>query len=237
MSTKKSSNNPYQGLTREQVLDMMRELLAQEARNHFHVGLLYNYVVESDLLKGTGYKTALDFFCKNIQEVSRSALATYGAVARDFNQEVCARFGMTRLQLLLTYKKAAQIELNHDEPSGTFIMVPGENDELTPTLFANCSVEDLRKALAHLRSPSSEKPIPPEERGLYDQYREGVTGRFSKGSSVRVLMRNQEGKGLITFKDIPVFEVDKLVEALLDLLHPVRQTPQVPHEEQAARVP
>src|SRR5687767_1765551 len=152
MAAKNSSNNPYQGLTREQVLDMMRELLAQETLNHFHAGLLYNYVVESDLVKGTKHKTALDFFCDNIQEVSRSALATYGAVARDFSQEVCARFGITRLQLLLTYKKATKIELNHDEPGGTFILVPGENGELTPTLFANCSVEALRKALARLRS-------------------------------------------------------------------------------------
>lgn len=236
MTTQNSSNNPYQGLTREQVLDMMRELLAQETRNHFHVGLLYNYVVESDLLKGTKHKTALDFFCDNIQDVSRSALATYGAVARDFSQEVCARFGMTRLQLLLTYKKAAKLELNHDEPGGTFILVPGENDELTPKLFANCGVEDLRKALARLRAPTESKPIPAEDRARYDQYREGVTGRFSKGSSVRVLMRNDEGKGLITFKDIPIAEVDKLVEALMDLLHPVRQLPQVPQVEQSLQV-
>jgi hypothetical protein len=236
MTTQNSSNNPYQGLTREQVLDMMRELLAQETLNHFHVGLLYNYVVESDLVKGTEYKTALDFFCENIQEVSRSALASYGAVAREFSQEVCVRFGMTRLQLLLTYKKAAKIELNHDEPGGTFILVPGENNELTPMLFANCSVEDLRKALARLRSPTEQKPIPVEDRARYDQYRAGVTGRFPKGSSVRVLMRNHEGKGLITFKDIPVSEVDTLVEALLDHLHPVRHIPQAPQVERRPQV-
>jgi hypothetical protein len=236
MSSKNSSSNPYQGLTRDQALDMMRELLAQENLNHFHVGLLYNYVVESDLLEGSKYKTALDFFCDTIQEVSRSALSTYGAVARDFNREVCARFGITRLQLLITYKKAAKIELNHDEPGGTFILAPGENGELVPKLFANCSVEDLRKALAHLRSPTEGKPIPEEDRARYDRYRKGVTDRFPKGSPVRVLMRNSEGKGLITFKDIPLSEVDKLVETLLDYLHPVHQIPQVPHVEQRPHV-
>jgi hypothetical protein len=236
MATKDSSNNPYQGLTREQVLDMMRELLAQETLNHFRVGLLYNYVVESDLLKGTKHKTALDFFCDNIQDISRSVLATYGAVAREFSQEVSLRFGITRLQLLLTYKKATKIELNHDEPGGTFILVPNQDGELTPTLFAHCSVENLRNALAHLRTSKEDKPIPSEERARYDQYREGVTGRFPKGSSVRVLMRNQQGKGLITFKDVPISEVDKLVEALLDQLPPVLQVPQVPLVEQRPHV-
>lgn len=236
MPSKNSRNNPYQGLTQDQVLDMTRELLSQENINHFHVGLLYNYVVESNLLEGTKYKTALDFFCDNIQEVSRSALSTYGAVARDFSQEVCARFGMTRLQLLLTYKKAAKVELNHDEPSSTFILVPGENGELTPTMFANCSVEDLRKALAHLRSPTESKPISEQERARYDQYRKGVTDRFPKGSPVRVLMRNEEGKGLITFKDVPISEVDKLVEALLDHFHPVLQVPQVSQVEHRPQV-
>jgi len=236
MSSKNSSNNPYQGLTRDQALDMMRELFAQANLNYFHVGLLYIYVVESDLLKGTEYKTALDFFCDNIQEVSRSALSTYGAVARDFSQEVCARFGITRLQLLITYKKAAKIELNHDEPGSTFILVPGENGDPVPKLFANCSVEELRKALAHLRSPTESKPISEEDRARYDQYRKGVTGRFPKGSPVRVLMRNSEGKGFITFKDIPLSEVDKLVEALLDYLHPVHQIPLVPQVEQRPHV-
>jgi hypothetical protein len=236
MATKNSRNNPYQGLTREQALDLMRELLNQETLNHFHVGLLYNYVVESDLLKGTKHKTALDFFCDNIQDVSRSSLATYGAVARDFSQEVCIRFGITRLQLLLTYKKAAEIELNHDDPGSTFILVPDKDGELKPTLFAQCSVENLRSALTHLRSSTEEKPVPAEERARYDQYRAGVTGRFPKGSSVRVLMRNEQGKGLITFKDIPISEVDKLVEALLDQLHPVLQVPQVPLVEQRPHV-
>jgi hypothetical protein len=236
MPSNHSSNNPYQGLTREQALDMMRELLAQENLNHFHVGLLYNYVVESDLLEGTKHKTALDFFCDNIQEVSRSALSTYGAVARDFSQEVCARFGITRLQLLITYKKAAKIELNHDEPGGTFIQVPGKNGELTPTLFANCSVEALRKALAHLRSPTESKPIPEDDRARYDRYRKSVTDCFPKGSPVRVLMRSNDGKGLITFKDIPLSEVDKLVEALLDQLPPVHPMPPVPQVEQRPHV-
>lgn len=233
MSNKNPTNNPYQGLTRAQVLDTMRQLLVQETINHFRMGLLYIYVVDSKLLEGTEYKNASDFFSSNIEEVSRSALAAYGAVARDFSEEVCVRFGTTRLQLLLTYKKAAQIELNHDDPGGTFILVPGEKGEVAPKLFSHCGVDDLRRALAHLRTTTGPNPIPAEDRAHYDQYREGVTSRFPKGSPVRVLLRNHQGKGLITFKDIPIPEMRTLIEALLEQLYPVRQMPQ---EGQGAHV-
>jgi hypothetical protein len=218
--------NPYQGLTREQVLDTMRQLVAEETRNHVNMGLLYNYLMDSKLLEGTKYKRPLDFICDNIQEVSRSALLVYGAVARAFTQPVCAQYGVSRLRYLLTYKELAKIELNHAEPGNTFILVPQEDGEVRPKVFANCTAEDLRQALQHLRQPPS-TPIPAEHRALVDQYREAVINRFPQGSPVRVQLRSHKGEVVVDFRGIPVLQVGKLTEALLEQFDPMPELPEV----------
>jgi hypothetical protein len=222
MSTQNTSSNPYQGLTLPQVLVTMRQLVKDESLNHFLMGQLYNYVVDSNLLQGTKHKNAADFFTANIQEVSKATLLAYGAVARVFSQEVCAQFGITRLRLLLTYKVAAKIELNTADPGGTFIMVPAEEGQVKPKLFADCGVEDLRKALANLRTSDNE-PMPAEEVALVDRYREAITGRFSKDTPVRVQLRSHDGKAVVDFKGIPLSQIHTLTEALLEQLYPVQE--------------
>jgi hypothetical protein len=231
MSTQKTSSNPYQGLTLPQVLVTMRQLVKDESLNHFLMGQLYNYVLDSNLLQGTKHKNALDFFTDNIQEVSRATLSAYGAVARVFSQEVCAQFGITRLRLLLTYKVAAKIELNTADPGGTFIMVPAEEGQVKPKLFTDCGVEDLRKALANLRTSNNE-PMPAEEVALVDRYREAITGRFSKDTPVRVQLRSHDGKAVVDFKGIPLSQIHTLTEALLEQLYPVQEVSEL--EGQAA---
>lgn len=133
---------------------------------------------------------------------------------------MCVEFGITRLRLLLTYKDAAEIKLNSAEPGSTFIQVPDKDGAVKPKLFAHCSVEDLRQALAHLRE-SGITPVPAEERELVDRYREAITRRFPQGTVVRVQLRNQKGSAVVDVKGIPVRQMDKLAEALLDQLYPV----------------
>jgi hypothetical protein len=218
MSQNTKTPNPYNGLNLVQVLTTMLALVESETLNYFRMGLLYIYVVDSSLMEGTKYKTALDFFTSNIQDVSRSALIMYGAVARVFSEEVCKQFGMWRLNLLLTYKKAAKLELNAEAPGNTSILVPDEKGEAKPKLFQDCTVDDLRKAVANLRSSTPSQPIPSEHRVLYDGYLQAVKSRFPAGAPIRVLMRTQDGKTLITF-DVPIVDVDKLSEALVAQLH------------------
>jgi hypothetical protein len=75
-------------------------------------------------------------------------------VASAFSEELCSRFGVTCLGLLLTYEDAADLEVNHEEPGGTVIEVPGETGEVTSQPFSACSVEQLRKAIQRKRKPT-----------------------------------------------------------------------------------
>jgi hypothetical protein len=226
-TTKKTDiPNPYQGLTREQVLEQMRQLATEETRSQVLMGLLYNYLVDSQLLKGTQYKSALDFICSNIQQLSKSSLLLYSSVARKFTQEVCSRYGVYRLSSLLTYTEVTKIELNTSEPGGTFILVPDEKGEVKPKLFSSCTVEELRSAVQHARNEVSNQPIPADQRELVDQFREAVVGRFPQGSPVRVQLRVHKGEPVVHFQYIPVTQVAKLTEALLDSLYPAQEEPE-----------
>jgi hypothetical protein len=135
---------------------------------------------------------------------------------------VARRFGVTCLYLLLTYKEATDIQVNHEDPDGTLIEVPDDKGQVMSKPFGQCTVEQLRRALLHRRKPGSTKPLPPEAEQLAGQYREAVTGHFAKGARVKVLVRNEKGKAVLDFKGIPLEQVSQLVAALSGELPPVR---------------
>lgn len=217
---------PYPGLTKEQALSTMRKLQADEEHNPFLMGQLHNAVADSRLLEGTPYKSPVDFFCDNIPGLSRTALLRDGAVAREFSQEVVARFGVTRLEQLLAYKKAVQLSLNPAEPGATFILVPQDNGELKPKRFAGCTTRELRKALEHLRSPSTYLPIAPAHQAIYERLREVLFERFG----VRVLMRNNDGLTVLDFEGVPEERVKEFGLVLRELS--VETHGQSPEEEE-----
>jgi hypothetical protein len=209
-------------MTLDQVRVTFAVLLAQESTNHHKMGVLYNHVVDNKLTDNTPYKDAAGFFAAHFKDLSRATLSSYGLVARNFTEAVCSQFGATRLSLLLTYKEVAKIQLNHAEPGGAFIEVPDDNGVVKHKLFGECSVVDMRKALQRKRKPTSSEPVPAEDLALVEQYRKAVTDRFPKGTQVRVSVRNLSGESVISFKDIPLSQVDSLTEALLDGVPPLR---------------
>lgn len=209
-----------EGMTLEQVRAAMLQLLAEEGANHHRMGQLYNYVVRNTLAERAGYKDARDYFSQHFRDLSQATLSSYGAVASAFSEEVGRRFGITRLSLLLTYEEAADLEVNPAQPGGTLIEVPGENWEVTPKPFSECSVEEMRRAIQRKRKPSSSKPLPPSDLALVNLYQQSVSSRFSSGEAVRVQVRNHKGKAVLDFKGVPLAQVAKLVEALMDSLPP-----------------
>jgi hypothetical protein len=212
-----------EGMTLEQVRLAMLQLMREENVNQHRMGQLYNHVVDKKLAEKAGYKDAKDYFSQHLADLSQSALSMYGAVAADFSEPVARRFGVTCLYLLLTYKEAADLEVNHEDPGGTLIEVPDDKGLVTSKPFGDCSVEQMRRALQRKRKPASTKPLPPEAEALAEQYSEAVTGRFPKGARVKVLVRNQRGKAVLDFKGIPLEQVNQLVEALSGQLPPVRE--------------
>ena len=215
------TNSSGQPMTLEDVRVAFLALMQGENTNHHHMGQLYNYVVDTQLAELAHYKSALDFFILQVKDLSRATLASYGVVARNFTEGVAIQFGVTRLSLLVTYKEAANIPLNRDEPGGMMIDVPGDNNVVVSKPFSDCSVQDLRKALQLKRRPTSSTPLPATALALVDQYRKTVTSHFPAHAPVRVSVRNVSGKAIISF-DVPLEQVDTLTEALINGLPSVR---------------
>ncbi|HVG60899.1 MAG TPA: hypothetical protein VNA24_20240 [Hyalangium sp.] len=229
-----------ENMTLEQVRKAMIELMKEENSNQHRMGQLYNYVVKNKLAQNAGYKDARDYFSKNLADLSQAALTMYGTVALQFSEEVARRFGVTCLSLLLYYKAAAELKVNHEEPGSTPIEVPADNGQASTKLFGDCSVEDMRKALRHKRKPSSSKPVPAQYVVLADRYEQAMSNRFPKGVVIKVEARNQKGDSVYDIKGIPVEQMGTLLEALMDELPPTPQllplVPLVPQVEPAATV-
>jgi hypothetical protein len=210
-------------MTLEQVTASFLQLKAEEDTNHHRMGQLYNYVVAKKLAELAGYKTTQDYFRKKLPDLPYASMRMYGAVAAKFSAQVSVRFGVTCLYLLLTYKEVADIEINHDEPGPILIEVPDENGAVASKPFSTCTVDEMRKAIQRKRKPSSSKPVPPEARGLAEQYQQAVTNHFPQDVVVKVEVRNQKGKAVLDFKGIPVEDVETLIAALTARVSQLRE--------------
>jgi hypothetical protein len=206
-------------MTLEQVRTSMLQLMAEESINHHRMGVLFNYVVDRKLAELAGFKDAPDYFQKNLSNISPATLAAYGAVARNFSEEIARRFGVTCLSLLLSYKKAAKVEVDHEQPGSALIEVPDKKGVVASKPFSACSVDEMRRALQHLRQPSSGTALTPEDVALADRIDGAVMGCFQKGDPIRVQLRSHQGIAVLDIKAIPLAKWEKLKEALkaLDL--------------------
>ncbi len=196
----------------------IRQLLVQEIINQHRIGELYNYAVAHNLAKEAGYDNALDYFADHVKELPRSSLMRYSAVAKDFTAEVCAQYGITCLSQLLTYEEVAKIKVNNSDPGPTEIEVPDANGIVGKKAFASCTSEDMRKAILRKRKPASGEPIPEAQAALVQNYRNKLAHHFGAQTRVALVARNHKGKVLMTLKDVPLEQMEKLTEALLDSL-------------------
>ena len=146
-TTNTATTDIPEGTTLEQLENELLGLVAQENTNHYRMGQIYNCIRDRKLAQKAGYKDAKDFFSKKFADLSQTTLTLYGAVVESFTEPVSRRFGVTCLYLLLTYKEAADIEVNHEEPGDTPIEVPDEKGHVSTLPFKDCTVDQMRQAL------------------------------------------------------------------------------------------
>lgn len=212
-----------EGMTLEQVRVAMLDLMAAENINQHRMGQYYNHVVEKKLAEKAGYEDAKDFFSKHLADLSQATLSTYGAVARNFTESVAQRFGVTCLYLLLIYKEATALTVDHQEPGGALIEVPDAKGQVSSKPFRECTVEQMRQALRRKRKPASSLPVPPDVEVLADQYHEALKSRFPRGVRVKVKARNDKGSAVLDFEGIPPDQLHQLIKVLKEGLAPARE--------------
>ena len=206
-------------LTLEQVRDAIIAHLKEGNAGHYNIGRLYNYVVDNKLAEQRKYDSALAYFNQHIQDLSQSTLTRYGAVAREFTEEACRTHGVMKLYTLRAYAKQADIQPTAGDPGLTPIDVPQEDGDVEQKSFADCSLEELRQATKHKRKPS--RPTMPTTDAARIQFmRDSFSRHFAQGSRVQLKTNIQGGETLLTSQGVPLAQVERLMEALMDGFQP-----------------
>ena len=218
----KNGSNTLSELTLEQVRDSILSYLEQGNAGHYGIGRLYNHTVDNKLAEKNKYESALQYFSQHIKTLSQSTLSRYGAVAREFTEEACKKYGVMNLTTLRTYVAAADLQPTSGDPGATPIDVPQEDGRVVQKPFADCTMEELKLAVKSKRKPSR-ATMPTTDAARVDFMRESITRHFTQGSRVQFKTNLKGGKTFLTIQGVPLEEVERLMEALLDgLMPPVR---------------
>jgi hypothetical protein len=199
-------------------LTQSRELLAwHTARVNaelYRIGRICNEAVSDELRQ-------------QLQTISQSELRRACIVARKFTEADCMKYGVRRLVLLANYAEKYKYPWNEQEPGSTIIMVPAEEGPPLPKPFAECSDEELGRALNPPRQPLKSKPplAPPPRSDAHcvQLLRDGVQKRFPKRSRAQVCASTRDGRLQLTLKRISVAELDLLAGAILESLAPLHE--------------
>jgi hypothetical protein len=141
-------------------------------------------------------------------------------VARAFTATACVKHGMHNLYVLLSYEKVAGLEVDGNEPGPSPIRVPQEDGTVAQKPFAECTVEELKQAVKHQRTPP--KPLPASATARVAAYRDVLDQHLSGEHHIRVRARMERGQVLISLRDIPEEKMSTVIEALIDSFSPVR---------------
>jgi len=213
---KTNESNTTPTLTLDQVRDSILKHLEQGNVGHYRIGQLYNYTVDTRLAEKNGYDSAQLFFNQQIKALSQATLTRYGAVAREFTEAACAKYGVTNLSTLRTYVTVAKLQLTRDDPGSTPIDVPQkEGGAPVRKSFSECSLEELRMAVKHKRTPSQETQ-PASDTARVELMRESLSRHFAKGARVQLKTSSNRGKTVVTIQGVPLEDMERLMEALMD---------------------
>jgi hypothetical protein len=205
-------NSMDSGMTLEQARDAMNALVQQGSTAAHQIGTLYNHVVNRKLAELAGYKSAQDFFTKQVKALSQATLSTYGAVARTFPEAVCTQYGVYHLRGLMRYAEVTGDLLGSD-PGTLGIDVPQENGTVLRQPFSECSVDEVDRATRAKKAPVPVRvPVPDQARLLF--FEDSIFRNFNGVAPVRLSSRSQDGKTLLSVQDVPVSEVARLLKAL-----------------------
>lgn len=216
-----NNSNTTPALTLEQVRDSILGHVARGSSGQYAIGQLYNYAVDNRLAEKSGFKSAREFFSKYVKALSQSTLSLYGTVSREFPETVCVMYGMSNLGALLTYETLTGAQLPEGDPGNTLIDVPLEDGAVQRKPFADCSLEELKLALKHKRTPAA-VPVSTVDSARVQFLRDSLVRHFTANSRVRVNARVHRGKTLVSVQDVPLSELERFAEALLDGMQPVR---------------
>lgn len=191
----------------------INQLVNQISGAQCQLGTLYNYVVSARLAEAVGYRNAWDYLSRSVNGISRTSLSMYSNVAAYIARDFVARYGMERIRAWLNYQRAIRAPIPLTDPGGILLRVPLEGGWSKTRPLSDCNVDEVRRTTRAVRDrPKTRVAVTDAVRTLF--LGESVSQHFKDVAAVRFNVRNQDGKALVTLADVPVAEMERLIQAL-----------------------
>jgi hypothetical protein len=195
------------------------ELLQNEEDEHWLIGTHFNRIVDGQLYKADGFRTAAEFAEKVLGQISQATLARYGAIAKAFSEDVAKKYGSSRLEALIAYERLSKEKLPAGDPGQVSIKVPNANGSSASKHFADCTLDEMRTALAALhRQHRPSKPIPPDFRPTIKAL-EDALDRSGNTSIIAMHVKPIPDDAMVSF-NLPFNYLEPLRDILVQVLGP-----------------
>lgn len=198
---------------------------AQINAEHYRIGRIFNHVVDQGLAGARTEESARRYLSSWIRAFAGSTLIEYGTVAREFSEEVCRKYGMRSLRLLLAYARKRKVSVSGKDPGLMYIRIPASDGASPPKPFARCTRDELGRSLTSAPPEIQDSGEASQvELHCLQLLRDGLLKRFNE-STPMACARVRQGKLQVTLKHLSVEELEGVAEAILESLKPL-------HEEQ-----
>lgn len=209
---------PLQEDDPETSLQKIRELISgyvkESSDAQVHISSLYEIFKWISPNAPPEYKNAADYLCGNIPGLTHTDLRWYASTSKGFSLGVRIHYGLKKLRALRDYARAARITMTSPDPGATVVQVPQPDGTTVDKLFWSCGLEEVQRAVRMKRKPSPKTRAPVSDKVRVLFLAESLARHFQEVAPVRMDARQENGKTLVTVRDVPVAEMDRLIKSL-----------------------
>ena len=178
----------------------------------WNIGASYNKIVGEKLAERSGFKTAQEYFDTKLKVIARSTLSAYGRVAKMFSLAIAVRYGVSKLNLLLTWCKLRKVDVVQADPGPMVIEVPREGGAPRKKPFAEVSADELRAALRQLKGPAPVPDFPDLDRRILEGIAREIESHRRDDFQVRFKAFSRNGKAHFSLENISLVYVNTVVD-------------------------
>jgi hypothetical protein len=201
-------------LTFEAAVEQIHALLRDEGAAQWKIGQLYNYIIDNKLAEQNGYRYAREFFAHEFNEVGRSSLVNYGAVAGAFTEVAAQTYGIAKLVKLLTYLKLMKQGLIEGDPGEFVVNILQLDGSTVSKRFADCTREDLAAAIRALRLAPS---LPGADSKLLEQLQQALMDKLGEESNATIKGTWNGSETELSLTHVPLSQLRAVLDALTSL--------------------
>ncbi|WPB80993.1 hypothetical protein KYC5002_17895 [Archangium violaceum] len=202
----------------KKVANSLNTLFATGCSVQNQLGLAYHSALSRRLAETAGYNNAWEYLSQNVKGLTRQTLTAYTDAATYWGSSVTQKYGVERLKLLPRYLRAHPYvgAWPDSDPGFLNIRVPQPDGSVVVKSFADCSLEEMRRAVSPPRPKPAWEGVRRRERLRVLVLKELMPQRFLASAGVR--FRAEGERAFVSFQEVPVAELEALIVVLQECI-------------------